>query len=246
MNGHDPTPERLDAILDARAPAVTGPEREMVDLAAALRDATPPAGPELRARVRAIAAPRPAGRLRRLTGSWRGRALIAAPALAAVAVAVIATGVIGGNGTAGESARVDATTSVESQTQAPPTAATARGNTQAPADAQARSAPGPAATGLPGGIPVRVTIRVPPADVTARAAEARRIVIAAGGAIQESTGGTGAGGVAITAAVPAAGAADALARLRALGGYVPSSPTGTPSTAAEGATAVAIRIVPSS
>jgi len=247
MNSHDPTPERLDAILDARETAVTGRERDLVDLAAALRDAAPPAGAELRARVRAIETARPASRLRRLTGSWRGRAVIAAPALAALAVAVIATGVIGGDDPPGDSARVAGTTSVESQPGPLSTQATPRSDVQTPSDAQTRGgAPGPAASGTPEGAPVTVTIRVPPADVAARAAEARRIVLAAGGAIQDGAAGAGPAGVAITATVPGAGAPDAFEKLRALGGQVPS-PAAAKSTAAAGGTvAVTIRIVPSS
>ena len=99
MTGDELTPERLDAILDGQEAASDDDARDMLALAATLREGSPGAPDELRGRGRALGRPSPAeGWLRRLLGTGRrGRILVAAPALGAALAAVIAIGVITNN-----------------------------------------------------------------------------------------------------------------------------------------------------
>jgi hypothetical protein len=179
------TPERLDAILDGRQPATDDEAREMLALAGALREAAPGAGPDLRARVRALPQPQPVGRLRRLFSSgWRGRMLIAAPALSAVAAAVIAVGVIRSSSgdersiavaptaSPAETARTAAITTLPSTNSAPPPAVLS------PAIPDAA-----AATGADGRLSAPITLRVASGTLEARIADIRRLVVEAGGTI---------------------------------------------------------------
>jgi hypothetical protein len=170
------TPERLEAILDGREPATDDEARDMLALAGALREAAPGAGPDLRARVRALPQPQPVGRLRRLfDNGWRGRMLIAAPALSAVVAVVIAVGVIGrspGDNTAvsgapaASSAEATATSTL-STTPAAPKSATPQSAGFSAADDAHPVAP--------------ITLRIAPATLEARLAKVRDIVAAAGG-----------------------------------------------------------------
>ena len=97
----DLTPERLDAILNGSEPPTSDAERDMLALAASLRDATPGAGDDLRDRVRAIAAPEPTGREARQRGpGWRTRLLLIAPAIVTATAAVVVIAVVGGDDTA--------------------------------------------------------------------------------------------------------------------------------------------------
>ena len=215
MSHDDPTPERLDAILDGREPATTDREREIVDLAAALREASPRAGGELRARVLALGAPRRTGRLGRLAaGGWRGRALIAAPALAAIATAVIAVGVLGGDGPSDRGARSGTSLHVTSG----PIESTGGAGPESPGLPHSETpVPGAGTTAPAASAPIAITVPVPADAMGARVAEARRIISAAGGTIlAETPVETPQPGVALAATLPVGPAADAIDKLAAL------------------------------
>lgn len=92
------TPERLDALLDGSATPETESEREMLHLAARMRDGSPRASDALRRRVqtlesRSAAAARPRKRRWRPVTS-RDWLMIGAPALSALLIAVIGVGVL--------------------------------------------------------------------------------------------------------------------------------------------------------
>ncbi len=169
------TPERLDAILDGRDAPTDDEARDMLALAGALREAVPGAGEGLRARVRALPQPQPAGRPRWLRASgWRGRALIAAPAVFAAIAAVIAIGVIArspdGRSGGADSSQADRLS--QATIEAAPPSSTAQ----------------PAATDKPaqtGSLPDPVVVQIAPATITARIADVRRLVAAAGGRVVE-------------------------------------------------------------
>ena len=188
------TPERLDAILDGRDPANDDEARDMLALAGALREAAPGAGADLRSRVRALPQPQPSGRLRRLLNSgWRGRMLIAAPALSAI-VAVIAVGVIGGSSDTGPNvaestttAATTVTTSEASQLKRSSGAASVFDGPTTPPSATTPSTPSSASTGAPAQAPAPpITLHVPTATIDARIAEIRRLVTAAQGTVDQT------------------------------------------------------------
>lgn len=223
MSG-DVSPERLDAILDGRAQAETDLEREMLALAARMQSEEPRADQLLRTRVRAIATrPGRAGRVRQLGRSWRGRALIAGPAVAVAVAVVVAVGVFGDGGgpSAGQDLALrDGATQTTAATeqfdaaksglkqpegdtaggalQAVPPAAASRGG----ADAVSPEAPG-------------ATLRVAAGTRDARLADIRRIVSGAGGRV-DAAPLAGTGSLLLTITLPpdsAAGAIDAVAAL---------------------------------
>ena len=181
----DMTPERLDAILDGRAPATDDEAREMLALAGALREAAPGAGPDLRARVRALPQPQPVGRLRRLfSNGWRGRMLIAAPALSAVVAAVIAVGVI--RSSSGDERTIAvAPTASSAETAAKAAITTTPSTTSAtpPAAISPAIPDAAAATGADERLSAPITLRVASGTLDARIADIRRLVVEAGGTI---------------------------------------------------------------
>jgi hypothetical protein len=92
------TSERLDALLDGSATPETDSERDMLHLAARMRDGSPRASDALRRRVQALegrtavaSAPR---RPRWLPATSRGWMMLGAPALSALLIAVIGVGVL--------------------------------------------------------------------------------------------------------------------------------------------------------
>lgn len=182
MTGDELTPERLDAILDGREAPTDDDARDMLALAAVLRDGAQGASDELRTRVRTLGQPQAPGRLHRLLGTGRrGRVLIAAPALGAVLAAVIAIGVVardpgGRDDVAGESVTVQRT--------APSPAADATASAPAPSGAQESLGAQAAAGAAP------VTVLVPPTTLSTREAELRRVVADAGGTVTPTSGAT--------------------------------------------------------
>lgn len=213
------TPERLDAILDGREPATDDEAREMLALAGALREAAPGAGPELRARVRALPQPQPVGRLRRLfSNGWRGRMLIAAPALSAVVAAVIAVGVIRSSSgqertiavapaaSPAETTRTAAITTTPSTKSATPPAVTS------PAIPDAA-----AATGADGRLSAPITLRVASGTLEARIADIRRLVVEAGGTIGLAQPQGAPPGTVVAITLPAGRGADVLGAIANLG-----------------------------
>lgn len=228
MKGDEMTPERLDAILDGRAAPTDDEARDMLALAGALREAAPGAGDSLRARVRALPRPGPAGRLR--SSGWRGRALIAAPALSVVVAAVVAIGVIArspdgrSGGSDSSQAQRLGRAAVEA---APPTSATP-------------SAASPGSSRDAAGAPsAPVAIQILPATLDARVADVRDLVDAASGTILEETRQpTTPPSVIVSITLPRDRSAEVLRAIVALG-------TGTGATAgasldqAEGATGAA-------
>lgn len=186
MNGDGLTPERLDAILDGRDPATDDEARDMLALAGALREAVPGATDDLRARVRALPQPAPGGRLRRLLNSgWRGRTLIAAPALTAVIAAVVAVGVL----TRSESQDVAQSGAAhESLTAAQRTSGTTPENAiagSAPATSLAPAAPKAATGAADATVTEPIVIRVARSTLVASAARVRTLVGDAGGSVVE-------------------------------------------------------------
>ncbi len=145
------TPERLDALLDGSASPETDVERDMLHLAAQMRDEAPRAGNALRERVQALGdqMPRPRPARRWWPASAPGRWRVVVPALSAVAAAIISVGVLtnGGNDNASQDASNAAGSAVR---ESRPGAATRDASTpKAPsADEQATTAPpsAPAAT----------------------------------------------------------------------------------------------------
>ncbi len=209
------TPERLDAILDGRAEPNDDQAREMLALAGALREAAPDAPEALRARVRTLSAQQPLpSRLRRLRDSgWRGRILVAAPALSAVIAVLVAVGVIGNSGgPAGDaggsqSARVSA---VESATD--PSAPSGTVTQLAPAaDAQT-------------GLQPPAVVRVAPATLAARLTDVRRLVADAGGTLVEATPPPGSTGVLVSMTLPPERRDAVLQQILALGTNDPQAP----------------------
>lgn len=227
MNGDEMTPERLDAILDGREPPADDTARDMLALAAALREAAPGAGADLRARVRALPQPQPVGRLRRLLKSgWRGRMLVAAPALSAVIAAVIAVGVINRSpGDEGTGADSSLATQAERQKAGPAVPATT------PPTAGASTAAGVAADALAAPIPLHVA----PATLDARLADVRELVIDAGGTLGDPDRQTAPPGALVSITVPSERSAEVFAAIADLGiepgvdafrALVPSQPQG--------------------
>lgn len=206
------TPEGLDAILDGREPATDDEAREMLALAGALREAAPGAGPELRARVRALPQPQPVGRLRRLFGNgWRGRMLIVAPALSAVIAAVIAVGVIGRSPGDNKTVSGDrAASSAESVGTSTPSATPAAPKSATPSSApfSATNAGDPAAP---------ITLRIAPATLKARLAKVRDIVAAAGGTTDAVDQGGQPPSSVVSITVPIERSADVLRAIADLG-----------------------------
>lgn len=177
MSGGEMTPERLDAILDGRDAATDDDARDMLALAGALREATPGAPDALRARLRTLRQPRPGWFVRLRASGWRGRALVAAPALSAVAVAVIAFGVIGGS-PQGQPAGADSS-QAEQLSQS-------RGTSEsAPATGTRLDAAKAAPDALSGALSAPVVVLVAPTTLTARLADVRSLVTAAGGTVAE-------------------------------------------------------------
>jgi len=212
MTPDDLTPERLDAILNGSEPATSDAERDMLSLAASLRDAAPHAGDDLRDRVRAIAAPAPTGRETRRRGpGWRTRLLIAAPALATVTAAVVVIAVVGGDDPVKNQTSL---TSAESAGAA--TTTTAQAAARSAADT-VKVAPSPqAARPELGAGPI--TVRVEPGTLQQRIADARRIVRAAGGTVNKATRQTSAEpGALLEITLPPDRASAAIAKLVGLG-----------------------------
>ena len=220
------TPERLDAILDGREPATDDEAREMLALAGALREAAPGAGPDLRARVRALPQPQPVGRLRRLfSNGWRGRMLIAAPALSAVVAAVIAVGVIrssSGNertiavaptASPAVTAAKAAITTTPSTTSATPSTTSAT----PPAAISPAIPDAAAATGADQRLGAPITLRVASGTLDARIADIRRLVIAAGGTIVLAQPQVAPPGTVVAITLPAQRGADVLKAIANLG-----------------------------
>lgn len=209
MTGDELTPERLDAILDGREPATDDAARDVLALAAALREAAPGAGGALRARVHALPQPEPRGRVRRLlAGGWRGRLLVAAPALSAVIVAAVAIGVLG-QSSGSDSARIaleqrDATTQPanEAGDAVPPVSAPNAAAKTADTRAALTTAP--------------LVVRVAKDTLTARLADIRRLVQDAGGAVETSPASPGPAAL-LTITVPGARSADILRAIVNLG-----------------------------
>lgn len=173
MSDAEMTPERLDALLDGREAATDDAARDMLALAGALREASPGAPDTLRARMRTLPQP-PPGRLGRLRASgWRGGVLVAAPALSAVAAALIAFGVIGGSpeGQPGGAERLSQSRTASEA--ASPTGTQSFGAAEAPPNA------------VQGALPTPMVVQVAPATLAARLADLRSLVTAAGGTIVE-------------------------------------------------------------
>lgn len=210
MSGDDLTPERLDAILNGSEPATEDADRDMLALAGALRGAAPPAGDELRERVRAIAAGTPAeAQAGRRNPGWRTRALIAGPALATVVAAVVVIVVAGGDSGPGASNLA----SRESTATAPAAGAVVADSTSpAPTDALQVA---PAARASVGAGPV--ILRVGTNTLERRVADARRIVADAGGTVLATPQATPRPGTLLTITLPPDQAAGAIAELAALG-----------------------------
>ena len=207
MTGDELTPERLDAILDGREPAIDDEARDVLALAAALREAAPGAGAALRARVHALPQPEPRGRMRRLLArGWRGRLLVAAPALSAVIVAVVAIAVLGQSS---DPERI-ALEQREATTQPGNTAGDAAPPASAPSTAAKAADTGAALATAP------LVVRVEEETLAARLADIRRLVEDAGGTVESSPASPGpAALLAIT--VPGARSADLLDAIVSLG-----------------------------
>jgi hypothetical protein len=206
----DLTPERLDAILSGSEPATSHAERDMLALAASLRNAAPHAGDDLRDRVRAIAAPAPTGReARRLGPGWRTRLLIAAPALATVTAAVVVIAVVGGDDPVKNQTSL---TSAESAGASTTTAAStaARSSADAVSGAPSLSAAPEAKAGP-------VTVLVEPGTLQQRIADARRIVATAGGTVNVTRQATAEPGSLLTITLAPDREAVTLAKLVRLG-----------------------------
>ena len=195
MSADDLTPERLDAILNGSEPAESDAERDMLALAASLREGSPRADDELRERVRAITVP---GREMRQRGpGWRTRFLIAGPALATVVAAVVVIAVVGRDdpGTnrtslTRESAAFDAAATT---TATPPLAA------KSPLDTGKAVPSSTARGGVTAG---PVIVRVEPGTLPRHLADARRIVAAADGAMVVTPQTTGDPSALLTITLP--------------------------------------------
>jgi hypothetical protein len=219
MSHGDVTPERLDAILDGREPAETDAEREMLAVAASMKEASPGASDALRQRMRALPPPRSRrSRLGRFVpAGWRGRALVASPALAAVIAAVVAVGVLrdgkGGSGAAGggdaavsQSARDQFQAAEKSPGPVAPGASpsSSSGTTAAPLSAAPPVAPPPPSV-----------ITVPRGRLKASLETARSLVTVAGGRLVSEPDASGA--IRLTITFPPGRGADVPDELAALG-----------------------------
>jgi hypothetical protein len=206
MSGGDLTPERLDGILDGSQAPNEETDRDMLALAAELRDAAPGAGDELRERVRAIAAQAPAHADPHRGGvGWRSRLLLVGPALATVVAALVVIVVVDGNGGSNRdlARRESALTSAAPAAGAPQAAAGSSSDSM-------RVAPPALAAGP-------VIVQVDTGTLVARVDEARRIVTRAGGTVTETPQSTSPPGTLLTITLPAERAAGAAAKLAALG-----------------------------
>lgn len=211
MSPDDLTPERLDAILNGSEPAESDGERDMLALAASLREGSPRAGDDLRERVRAIAAPGHDTPHQRVPG-WRTRFLIAGPAIATVVAAVVVIAVVGrdDSGTNQTSLTTSHAASVPeaSTTGVPPSAARAAADTR---EAAPRSVAPQGATAGP------VIVRVEPGTLPRHLAEARSIVTAAGGTVAVTRQTTGDPSALLAITLPPDRVSGVLAELMRLG-----------------------------
>ncbi len=205
------TPARLDAILDGREPPTDDEARDMLALAGALREAAPGAGTELRARVRALPERQP-GRLRRLRDSgWRGRMLIAAPALSAAVAVVIAVGMIGhSSGDPSTVAENHATSRAQTLGKTAPTTSTTPSLSAVPPSVEG------AATDA--GVPATpITLRIAPATLATRIVDIRGLVTAAGGTVELADQRAQPPSSVVSITLPAGRSADVLDAIAALG-----------------------------
>jgi hypothetical protein len=189
----------------------------MLALAGALREAAPGAGADLRTRVRALPQPQPVGRLRRLfDNGWRGRMLIAAPALSAIAAVVIAVGVIGGR--SGDEGTL-AGTPTASRAEALQKAVTTPSSTSAtpPAAPSPAVTDAAAASAADGGLSAPVTLRVASDTLEARIADIRRLVVAAGGTVGLAQPQVAPPAAVVSITLPAERSADVLQAIANLG-----------------------------
>jgi hypothetical protein len=200
---HEIEPDRLDAVLDGSERAETQAERDMLALAASLKESSPRAGEALRERVRGLArqAPQPG------PARARRRLRAAAPAMAALAIGIVGVVVIT-NDRSSDQAAAPAT---ESAPTALSREAVPQTGTVADAGVEAAGAPAPS---IEAGPP---TITIPLGTLAERQARARRLVTDAGGSVtliaQPGTPPT----VLLSARVPAARRSEVSAALLGLG-----------------------------
>lgn len=212
MSPDDLTPERLDAILNGSEPAESDAERDMLALAASLREGSPRAGDDLRERVRALGSPASVPSRHQRVPGWRTRFLIAGPAVATVVAAVVVIAVVGrdDSGTNRTSLSTSQAASVPEASTAgvPPSTARAAADTR---DAAPRSVAPQGATAGP------VIVRVEPGTLPRHLAEARRIVSAAGGAVAVTRQTTGDPSALLEITLPPDRVSGVLAELMRLG-----------------------------
>lgn len=215
------TPERLDALLDGTVQAETDAERDVLALASRLKGAEPRAGAALRGRVRTIAAePGRTRRLQRFRGRW---ALVAAPAVAAIAAGVIAVGVFSGDDKNVATSDATALEGFETQTDAQGAlglrsnapADNAAGAAKSGATEAAPSIQAPPVQDGPAGADAAIPmLRVTAGTRDARLADIRRIVSDAGGNV-EATAVPGATAWDLVITLPVDAAPAALASIAA-------------------------------
>ena len=187
MSEHDLTPERLDAILDGEVPATDDDARDMLALAAQLRAAVPGADDTLRARVRTMpeAHPPRVGTVRRLLRSgWRGRMVVAAPALSAVLAAVIAVGVLSNSPGDSSSSADDTARTGATALQGESAASSAPPSKPTTPEAGYDTATEPLAAAGTRVLPTdALTVEVPSTTLPDRVDDLRRLVTDAGGTV---------------------------------------------------------------
>lgn len=212
MKPDDLTPERLDAILDGSQAPTEDADRAMLALAAELRGGAPGAEDRLRERVRMIAAQAPeAAGARRGSPGWRSRLLLAGPALATIAAAIVIIAVVGGDsGTTRTELASSESTVGSTATRAGATDATAKSSSGAVQATPSASPPAALSAGP-------VILRVDAGTLALRVADARRIVTGAGGTVVATPQATARPGTLLTVTVPPARAAGVLAQLSKLG-----------------------------
>lgn len=222
MTPDDLTPERLDAILNGSEPPTSDAERDMLALAASLRDAAPRASEDLRDRVRAIAEPAATGgETGRRSPGWRTRLLVAGPAIATVVAAVVVIAVVGGDdpGTNRTSLTRESAGSAGSSA-----ATTTRSATSAAARALSPSTTAPEVSAGP------TVVRIEPGTLQQRIADARRIVAAADGTAIVSVQTAAEPSALLTITLPTNRAPGALAKLMRLGNVGERAATGPDGT----------------
>lgn len=219
MSDHDMTPERLDGILDGSIEATDQADRDLLALAAALREAAPGAPESLREKVAALPATAPTiSWWRRLMARRHGWALVGAPVAAGLVAVLIAGGVLFNTDQTGDTSGAAADTALQATSGSSATEAGKSLSADTTSAAQESTPPtsSNAFTDQRAGQGPPI-VRVPQGSLQERLNDARRIVEDAGGEFVQTERAPDGPGVLVLVTVPVGRGPDVAQQLGALG-----------------------------